>query len=380
MGSVGAIRKKISIDDQFITLFEKLETTCDAFKNRVNGFTETGKALDEKLSAQVEQWQPLWEDLAGKLWELDSSFDEPTKKRHRLFVSNSSLIDKFRQAPYYERIITKPEGYAGDAEMMNIIYRHQYEGAGPFARFLHKTAVNCKACRSVRNRRELLKEEILKTGSGNILSLAAGPAREIQDVLAMNQAGNNFDFLALDHDINTIKRVMQNHDAPRLTYALANAFNVMKGRYAVMQPRPSRLDKCDPVNDFKGLRRFITPLKYRISRLKKRHYSLVYSAGLYDYIKTYPMNHAKGSTALTQKLFELVQPGGRLIIGNFNPFMPADIRFAMEYICDWNLIYRDKKQMMDFTQTIPDDQMAGKPTIVSEPMGLNYFLIIEKVQ
>ena len=49
----------------------------------------------------------------------------------------------------------------------------------------------------------------------------------------------------------------------------------------------------------------------------------------------------------------------------------------MEYVYDWQLIYRDKKEMFEFAQAIPEREIAGM-TIEQEPLGINYFLEIKK--
>jgi len=105
---------------------------------------------------------------------------------------------------------------------------------------------------------------------------------------------------------------------------------------------------------------------------------LVYSAGLYDYIQTFPLDDSKGTVALTKNLFALVKPGGSLIVGNFNHDNPRDLRFVMEYIYDWQLIYRDEHEMVNMARKIPERKIKNI-RIIKEPTGINYFLKIEKV-
>ena len=58
---------------------------------------------------------------------------------------------------------------------------------------------------------------------------------------------------------------------------------------------------------------------------------MVYSAGLYDYIMTFPIDDSKGTIALTKNLFSLVKPGGSLIVGNFNHNNPL-----VHWSLSWN--------------------------------------------
>jgi hypothetical protein len=103
---------------------------------------------------------------------------------------------------------------------------------------------------------------------------------------------------------------------------------------------------------------------------------LIYSAGLYDYILTFD-DKSKGAVALTTHLFDLLTPGARLIVGNFSPNNPLNVRFGMEYLYDWVLIYWDEMEMYRLAWRIPESDIA-KMTLVQEQLGINYFLKIVK--
>jgi hypothetical protein len=286
----------------------------------------------------------------------------------------------YDEAPFYRRIIDKPEGYAGDAETMRIIYRNLFEGHTPFGMFAHKQATACLTGEALRNRREFLRghiHQVKKKGGGRILSLAAGPAMEIQDVLVEDHSNNTLHFHAFDHDINTIRSVRRQCLDPRLSYVLGNAFHLMKGNYTVAIPRKQFLNSCNPKNDFKGIRKALLPVKYSTMKLKRKDYTLIYSAGLYDYIKTFKDDPTKGTIALTKHVFELLQPGGALVVGNFSSDTPTDLRFMLDYVCEWKLIYRTKEEMFDFARGISPEQIKNIE-VLQEPLGINYFLKIEK--
>ena len=271
--------------------------------------------------------------------------------------------------------MNKPEGYAGDAEMMNLIYRNQFEGETPFGMMVHKDAVNTPACQAVRNRRTFLRDRIMR--GGDILSIAAGPAMEIRDVLIQDQSEDTYHCHAFDHDIKTIRKTCLEFTDPRLHYVLGNAFHIIKGSYRVAVPRKALIGICEPRRDFRGWRNVLAPVKYSFATLKKENYDLVYTAGLYDYIMTFPDQPEKGTIALTNNLFKLVRPGGALIIGNFNPSNPLYVRFYMEYVVDWQLIYRTEEEMFAFASSVPEREIASMK-IEQEPLGINYFLEIRK--
>ena len=134
---------------------------------------------------------------------------------------------------------------------------------------------------------------------------------------------------------------------------------------------------CHPRKDFNGFRSILCPLKYELLHLNKNEFDLVYSSGLFDYIRTFPLDDSKGTVALTKNLLELVRPGGSLIVGNFSHNNPRDLKFFMEYIFDWCLIYRDKKDMLEFARAIPEGAIE-EIQIIEESLGINYFLKIDK--
>jgi extracellular factor (EF) 3-hydroxypalmitic acid methyl ester biosynthesis protein len=151
----------------------------------------------------------------------------------------------------------------------------------------------------------------------------------------------------------------------------------MKGRYHVAIPRKGMIAYCNPRKDTKGPGLLLFPIKYRTDKLKQEHYDFVYSAGLYDYIKTFPDNHSSGTIALTKNMFDLVKPGGSLVIGNFNQNNPPEVRYIMDYMCDWVLIYRSRQEMLDFARSIPEREIKSME-VLEEPLGINYFLKIDK--
>ncbi len=364
------------IDKDFQALFAALEKGHIDIMHRVNRFSGNGNGLQNRLSEEIEAFEPWRLSIMDQLADIVDDFDEKQKIDHRNYIRTTRYYHIVQEAPFYWRIINKPNGYAGDAEMMSYIYRNQFEGSTPFGKFMHKHAVETKACQSVRNRKTFLVEQLRSAEKGKVLSLAAGPAQEIREVLSDHRE-NTYQFLALDHDLETLQRFRYPIRPNQFTYALANAFQIIAGKHYAAKPRHFLEKYCYPRKDFRGLRKLYCSLKYELIDLKGERFDIVYSAGLYDYIETFQLDDSKGTVALTKNLFDLVKSGGSLIVGNFNHNNPKDLRFVMEYIYDWQLIYRHKFEMMDFARTI-DQQEIKSIQIYEEPLGINYFLKIEK--
>src|SRR5207237_10844509 len=96
------------------------------------------------------------------------------RKMMRDFIISSDIL---------ARTNSKPRGYAGDSEVMRIIYENEFRGPSVFAQFMHKYPIELAAAQAVRNRRRLVgewvRERVAKhTGPQpmRILSVACGPA------------------------------------------------------------------------------------------------------------------------------------------------------------------------------------------------------------
>ena len=80
---------------------------------------------------------------------------------------------------------------------------------------------------------------------------------------------------------------------------------------------------------------------------------------------------------MTFHLFDLLKPGGEIIIGNFSNTNPIGIKWVMEFICDWNLIYRSEEELMLFKSRIPTCRIENSE-IFKDDTGINSFLRIKK--
>jgi extracellular factor (EF) 3-hydroxypalmitic acid methyl ester biosynthesis protein len=370
-----------SIDPQFKKIFDEMEEGHLQLHQRLNAWPEQGLELEARLQEEIISFEPWRSRHFDGLAEINEHYTEDEKDRYRRYVRMSSYCKIIQEAPFYRQIMNKPFGYAGDAELMGLIYRNQFEGNTLFGMFLHKDAVQSVACQAVRNRKDFLYGEIMdvlsRNGTGTkILSVAAGPVEEIQDALK-NYSGEKVSFLGLDHDMHTIRKTCQSFRDRRFRYALANAFLIMKGHRHIAYPRRAFHRYCNPRRDFKGWRKILSLMLYELDHLQKHAFDLVYSAGLYDYIWTDPQHNDKGAVALTKHLFHLVKPGGSLIIGNFSPNNTRALCWGMDYVCDWVLIYRTKQEMLDFARAIPEREIKSME-VLEEPLGINYFLKIDK--
>jgi hypothetical protein len=152
------------INPEFKKHFDELEALYIDLWQKVNAFPETGDELDRRLLEVLQCFDPIRLPIMTDLGIIARSFSWDEVLQHKKMTFGSELHRLIQEAPYYWQIINKPEGYSGDAEMMQIIYRRKFEGTTPFGRLVHFQAVSCEACQAVRNRRSFLREQIIMAG------------------------------------------------------------------------------------------------------------------------------------------------------------------------------------------------------------------------
>ena len=96
------------------------------------------------------------------------------------------------------------------------------------------------------------------------------------------------------------------------------------------------------------------------------NFHFIYSMGLFDYLST-PI-----AKAIINKLYQLLKPGGELIVGNFHLSNPS--KYFMEYWGDWYLIHRNEKEFKNLLSVTS----PVKKSIIFEDSGSQMFLDIRK--
>jgi SAM-dependent methyltransferase len=254
----------------------------------------------------------------------------------------------FLQAPLLARAFAKPRGYAGDYEMMNMIYRDLPEGDTALGRALHTWINSRRPCRAVRSRLGWLLErmgehmQLVGDECYRTLSVACGPAQELQELVRQPSSPRSIDALCVDQDTEALR------------YAEAAVRRHAGG---------GALDATFLPLSIRDL--LMTRVAHRRSVIGTRHF--VYSLGLYDYLPD------RVAVALTRALYDLLAPGGRLIVGNFAPC--AATEFVMEAVTDWPILYRSAEEVLSLARALPHD---ARREYATEPTGLNGFLIVTK--
>ncbi len=255
-------------------------------------------------------------------------------------------------APFASRTFQKPRGYAGDYEMVNMIIRNGFEGDSLFAKILHFWFVSQPPAEAHRNRiaylvaaiqRENLRLSRLSRPM-RVFNFACGPAAEVQKFLQTCPFPADLHFTLADFDQETLefaRRFLRANKALPQSELKLN-FRKMSVLQLIKEARKSVQAEADG-------------------------FDLVYCAGLFDYL---PDNTCKD---LMDIFYDLLAPGGLLIATNVEESNP--LRYGMEYLLDWHLIYRNDKNLLDIR---PQNAELDEVCVRADDTGVNLFLEVRK--
>ena len=95
------------------------------------------------------------------------------------------------------------------------------------------------------------------------------------------------------------------------------------------------------------------PARQRAASLPPQ--DLIYSVG------PARLSHRPSRASLVQRLYDLLAPGGLLIIGNMNE-MPLSNLWPMEFIADWTLQYRNEAEMLAWAEGLNRPGRGPRPS------------------
>lgn len=312
--------------------------------------TSRAAAERETLEALMATATPAISAMFERFEFVAASVPEELMPAHRAFCRRQ-LLPLLLCCPFMNRIYTKPLGYAGDYEMMNMIVRNAPEGDSLFARLLQVYILSQAPAVAVRNRvdyfaRKFSTETARVAGTGraaSFCSIGCGPAREVEEFMTKDPSSGHVRFRLLDFNDETLAQ----------TGARLKAAKIKHCRQTLIEP-------------VKKPAQFL--LKENRGRvLGGEKFDIIYCSGLYDYLNDRVIR------ALNTRLYEHLQPGGVLIVTNFDPYNP--IRHVMEFIFDWFLIHRDGRQLAALA---PEQAVREHSAVRAEMSGCNIFLETRK--
>lgn len=309
-----------------LTLANLLDQTYDALVNSHGDRAIVDDALDGLFGGLA------WQKANGMPQDWQASIQ--TCRAH-------ALLSTIHEDPFTYRAFSKPRGYAGDAEMLDLIYgpeeRWPDPQTTPLGLDIYRYTTAAPAAEGVRARRAFVADLIdystsLKPNQ-HILAIAAGHLREamLSTAVRRRRFGR---FVALDVDEVSLKEV----DSAYGPYGVETV------------PAP-----------------FMSLIK---NKLEIGQFDLIYSTGLFDYLGE------NVGRRLVSTLFNMLNPGGQLVVANFMPGI-RDIAY-METFMDWNLIYRDRRDMVALTADIPESEISELSIFAEDSRNIIFFRMTKR--
>lgn len=207
-----------------------------------------------------------------------------------------------------ERLYTKPRGYAGDFRTTEFMYAHEAGGSEESGRIFDRCFLDLPPVAAIRNRRDLIIEEIARCAPGSKLAaLCSGTCDEIFASGGGKRGPANTQATVIDFDTQALAAVAEKADKLNLTDSITllntNLFNLAIGHPAGQ----------------------IAPQ------------DLVYSINLPDHFDDNLL------IKFLNYMHRLLKPGGKAILTSFhadNPF-----RAFMDYIVDWKVTHRTEEEL-----------------------------------
>jgi SAM-dependent methyltransferase len=285
--------------------------------------------------------------------EIDTALRMASEKEREALreFSLRHVNSMMMQSPLMHRARYKPLGYPGDYEVMNWLYGRHFSGPTLFAKAVNLAFVSMPAAEAVRMRKDRIKQALAQLldqrrdgRAVRILTIAAGPAQEVYELLAERQ---NID--------GPIEIVLFDQDKRALSFSYGRLRRVVAAR---------RLEQVKIVHLHDSIKRLL-----RGGEIFTGHgaFDAVFACGLFDYLQFFT------AVSLCRQLYSLVAPGGTLYIGNMVPSNPS--RWIMEFHLDWHLVYREHAEMLELAGRAAPD---ARVDIVEEPTGVNPFVTLTR--
>ncbi|MEN8678975.1 MAG: class I SAM-dependent methyltransferase [Akkermansiaceae bacterium] len=305
--------------------------------------TATIQSLETQLAEQVHEAMESFEKAARQI-------PKENQAAHKFYVRRQ-IHPLVLCSPFAYRTFYKPLGYAGDYEMVNMMLRSPYEGASLFAKSVNCALLKTAPVEAHRNRitylKNILAEAAEKSGDrkARILNLGCGPAHEIQSFIKTSELSSRCEFSLLDFNDETL----------RFT---GEALNNLKNQHG----RDTEIHLIK-----RSVHQLLKQANTGDAELDWDGYDLVYCAGLFDYLSQ------RVCRRLTDVFFKMVRPGGKVVVTNVSSTNPS-IGW-MEYLLEWNLVYRNDDEMKDL---VPDSVDSRASRLLADTTGVNLFLEVEK--
>lgn len=298
--------KKIKTD-----IFDKVNyylKQSNRYKSLVGNAAAIPASLQKEFNSSVDE---VYADILSFEKENSSDYSR-LEKFKKIFIKRYRR--HFLQGKFISWSYKKPFGYPGDFKIIDDIYRNEPSTSG-YERLWDNYFQQLAISGATRERKSDFKKFLVdfikenRNSDIRIMNLASGPAREIKEIM---DGGSNIDTESVTFDCCDF-------DAKAINYA-----SELLGNF----PNINFLEK-------NAVR---LALKKDIKKEIPYSYDIIYSTGLFDYLQD------KIALRLIANLKKLLKPRGKLIIASVRDRYSNPSVCWMEWVADWNLIYRNENE------------------------------------
>ncbi|MCS5539976.1 MAG: class I SAM-dependent methyltransferase [Roseibacillus sp.] len=309
--------------------------------------------LEREIIDQLQE--RILEEMQGAMGDFEEAVREIPEGReatHKFYVRRQ-IHPLVLCSPFTYRSFHKPLGYAGDYEMVNMMVRDPYEGGSLFAKLINHAFLQTAPVVAHRNRIDYLTTKLRAEAERNamkgrrtrILNLGCGPAHEVKEFLENEELSDLCDITLLDFNAETIEYTQK-----ELARVRTQAGRVTP--ISLLQRSVHKLLRQATTGD---------------ADLKWESFDMVYCSGLFDYLSQ------RVCRRLNDLFARLLAPGGLMLVTNVSDTKPS--RAWMEFVLEWNLIYRDDAAMMEIA---PLNGGQFETALNRDETGVNLFLEVRK--
>lgn len=292
-------------------------------RSKIKHYKNKAREIESSLSKRPSEWGKFQSEFNSEVngifrdimnfekINLASGYEDKVYKLKRLFINRIRKI--FVRGVYIDWSLRKPFGYAGDYKIIDDIYQNNPSTNGfdrLFDNYFQMSAISV----AVRNRKEDLKRFAFNFINSRpnhqlkIMDLAAGPCRDVKEIFSADNISNK----------NIIFDCYDNED---------KAIEFAK----------TLLARFHNVNFFKENALRIA-FRKNINSIIDKKYDLIYSAGLFDYFSE------RIAVRIIHNLKKILNHNGIIFISNVrDKYSNPSVHF-MEWVGDWNLVYRDDEE------------------------------------
>lgn len=268
----------------------------------------------------------LIQPLSQNLHEVRLKNTKEEWRRTIPLLRSHQAFERLLRDPYTNRAFHKPRGYAGDAVMLDYIYRPAFCDlpelvSDPDGVAIFSYTTMCPAARAVQNRRALLARLVDNFPAQRpirVASLACGHLREAELMNSLSDRSLERLF-AIDQDPESIQVCVSSFAGTPVVPILGSVVDLLRGQ-------------MEEVRDL----------------------DIFYAAGLLDYLSD------RLSARLLSEMFSRLTHNGTLLVANFTP-ATVDIGY-MEAFMDWWLTYRDEDDLVRLAAGLPANEIKAVRT------------------